>query len=355
MLRLLEQRLSKLAHSVECIVCSKKLSAHRYSLSTKKGSILIVALWSLFFLGALALVLNAHISPQIILASKLKERAKCYYLAKAGVKKTIQIIATDETIGYDALKDFYNDGQFKELGEGEFSIALMDEERKININKASAELLKRLLGIAAGIVGPEASAIADSILDWRDGDNDAREFGAENSYYQGLSPSYPCKNKDFEVIEELLLVKGINRDIFDKIEDVLTIYGQGAVNINTAPRIVLESLGMSSALSQKLIDFRNGDDGIEATEDDFVFDNVFDVASDLRKAENLSQEEIDQLNSVIGGNLVSVASDNFTGKSVGKLKNRPTIPAGFERTYGTSITFVFGRDKKIRYWREEIK
>lgn len=118
------------------------------------------------------------------------------------------------------------------------------------------------------------------------------------------------------------------------------------MNINTAEKIVLESLGMSAILAGKVIHFRNGDDGVEATEDDNVFTNVSAIVDDLRKAEDLSQEEINQLSSDIESGLVSVTSDNFTGKSAGKLKNRAAL---------ASITFVSGRDKKIKFWREEIQ
>ena len=312
----------------------------------RRGSILIVALWALFFLSALALALNAYINPQISLASKLKERAKCYYLAKAGVEKAIQTIAADKTPAYVALKDLQNENEFKEkeLGEGMFNIVVVDEERKININKASFDVMKRFFEIAAGVTDKDASGIADSVIDWRDTDNGTREFGAEDSYYQTLSPPYPCKNKDFEVIEELLLVKGISRENFNKVKYRVTIYGQGAVNINTAERKVLESLGMSGILAAKVINFRNGYDGVEATEDDDVFTNVSAIVDGLRKVEDLSQEEINQLSNAIGSGLISVTSDNFTGKSAGKLKNRAV---------SSNITFVFGRDKKIKCWKEQ--
>lgn len=324
--------------------CLSRLASERFL--TKKGSILIVALWALFFLSALALVLNAYISPQISLASKLEERAKGYYLAKAGVKKAIQAVAADETSGCDTLKSLRNDEEFKnkELGEGLFNINLVDEERKININKAQFDVLKRFFEIAAEVIAKDASGIADCIIDWRDADNNSRELGAENSYYQSLSLPYPCKNKDFEVIEELLLVKGINREIFDKVKDRLTVYGQGAVNINTAEKIVLESLGLSDALAEKVIQFRNGEDGIEASEDDNAFNDISAIVDGLRKAQDLSQDEINQLGNAIGSGLITVSSDNFTGKSTGKFKNRAALSA---------ITFVFGRDKKIKYWKEQ--
>jgi hypothetical protein len=51
--------------------------------------------------------------------------------------------------------------------------------------------------------------IADSIIDWLDSDDTPRTNGAENSYYQALSPSYQCKNGPLDSLEELLLVRGV--------------------------------------------------------------------------------------------------------------------------------------------------
>lgn len=332
----------------------KKLHTPCRLLPANRGSILIVALWSLFFLSALVLALNAFVNPQISLASKLKERARVYYLAKAGVKIAIAAVMNDGIIEdgmpkYDALSDLWsvNDEEFKEkdLGGGVFSVfrypqteyGLVDEERKININEAPVDALKRFFEIAASVPSDDASGIADSIIDWRDTDDNAREFGAENSYYQALSPSYLCKNKNFETIEELRLVRGINEEIFNKIKYSITVYGQGAVNINTADEPALESLGMSGPLAEKVIYFREGGD-------DNVFTDVSTIVDVLGRSENLSKEEISQLSNIAGSGLVTVTSDNFMGKSAGKLKNRSIV---------CGITFVFNRDKKIKYWKEE--
>ncbi len=55
--------------------------------------------------------------------------------------------------------------------------------------------------------------IADAIVDWLDADNDPRPNGAENEYYQQLNPPYRCKNGPIDSIDELLLVKGVTRDL----------------------------------------------------------------------------------------------------------------------------------------------
>jgi type II secretory pathway component PulK len=55
--------------------------------------------------------------------------------------------------------------------------------------------------------------IANSIIDWIDGDDETRAGGAENDYYAGLSPSYRAKNGPLDSIDELLLVKGVTREL----------------------------------------------------------------------------------------------------------------------------------------------
>ncbi|HEO63663.1 MAG TPA: hypothetical protein ENN78_00130, partial [Candidatus Omnitrophica bacterium] len=129
-----------------------------------------------------------------------------------------------------------------------------------------------------------------AIIDWRDeddfvyGEEDfGRARGAENAYYQGLVPPYSCKNKDFEILEELLLVKGVTHKLYygkDEdgkikyaLKDFLTVYGEGSVNINTAPEPVLSALFGEDfkELASKVCAYRRGADGIIGTKDDRWF------------------------------------------------------------------------------------
>ena len=331
---------------------------------TKRGSVLIAVLWSLFFLAALALVINISITPQLGLAAKLRDRVILRYLAKAGVQRAIIEIRADETEKYDALNESwsYNEGAFKEIsltddgycsleylvaaGEGEESekhYGLVDEERKININRASAGVLKQLFETAAEVFSQDAVDIADAIIDWRDEDDEPSENGAESPYYEALENGYSCKNAPFEVLEELRLVKGVTQAVFDKIKDKATVYGRGFVNINTADALVLECLGMSSGLAEKIILFRSGDDGQEATEDDNAFEDIESVVTTLSSAKGLSPVESQELEAAIGGEIIGVRSDNFRGCSFGRFRDEDMF---------LKIVFVINRDEEIRYWRE---
>jgi type II secretory pathway component PulK len=88
---------------------------------------------------------------------------------------------------------------------------LEDESTRLNINAlllaektvpgSGRDMLMFLPGMT--------DEAADSILDWIDEDDEAREFGAEVDYYSTLPMPYAPKNAPLETVEELLLVKGV--------------------------------------------------------------------------------------------------------------------------------------------------
>lgn len=55
--------------------------------------------------------------------------------------------------------------------------------------------------------------IADAMLDWMDADMQPRPAGAESDFYAGLDPPYSPRNGLPECLEELLLVKGVTRQL----------------------------------------------------------------------------------------------------------------------------------------------
>ncbi len=55
--------------------------------------------------------------------------------------------------------------------------------------------------------------VADSILDWVDPDGTPRPFGAEADYYEGLGVPYAPRNGVPQCLEELLLVRGVTRQM----------------------------------------------------------------------------------------------------------------------------------------------
>jgi general secretion pathway protein K len=153
-----------------------------------------------------------------------------------------------------------------DMGQGGCVVRVIDESGKISLNglnDSSGIILKNML-IRQGSSPENTDVIVDSILDWKDADDLHRLSGAENDYYQSLPKPYKAADKDFETLEELILVRGITPEILygtattRGIIPFLTTYGKTArININAAPEEVLAALpGMDAAALDRIMEFR---------------------------------------------------------------------------------------------------
>ena len=128
------------------------------------------------------------------------------------------------------------------------AVTVEDEERKLNLNRlilangnAPDEQRLAVFRKLLSILDIEQS-VADAVVDWLDNDDSARVGGAEISYYLSLPYPYRAKNDLFDTPEELRLVRGVTKEIFEKIKPFVTIHSSGMVNINTAPKEILMAL-----------------------------------------------------------------------------------------------------------------
>ena len=144
------------------------------------------------------------------------------------------------------------------LGDGTFSWRVSDEDGLVNINMAARPLLANLLQQCGLALGAERDTVIDSILDWRDANRDHRLNGAEEDYYRSLDPPYSCKDGPFNVIEELLLVRGVTPRLFaggevdgkkiPGLRDLVSPRAAEQPNRWTAPQAVLEACGLARPL-----------------------------------------------------------------------------------------------------------
>ncbi len=186
------------------------------------GSALIVVLWSVVVLSTMVYSSLRVTRLDLRVAKNFGDRVQARYLALAGIEKAKAVIydvrhggATSSDL-YD--QDLYdNPTEFKEitLGRGTFSVfrgrlasesgseplvyGMLDEERFLDVNRASLEELRKLPDM-----DPE---IAAAIVDWRDSDSKVSDGGAEEEYYGELHPPRFIRNGPFETQREMLLVK----------------------------------------------------------------------------------------------------------------------------------------------------
>ncbi|PKL51774.1 MAG: hypothetical protein CVV37_04695 [Nitrospira bacterium HGW-Nitrospira-1] len=238
----------------------------------QQGVALILVLWVAVLLTAIVTEFAFSMRTEVNITRNFKEHQEAYYAALAGIEQAkIEII--------NAAKIYLNEDGILLLSEDEnpparksrlnnavFSYELIDEERKININSAGPQHLRYIFS-DSGVEDAELDTIVDSILDWRDANDLHRLNGAEEDYYQSLSQPYSCKDGNFDTIEELLLVKGMNTEIlygskkggeqkYKGVADYLTAKSFNVINVNTAGRLVLEAW-FGPAAAENIIAQRN--------------------------------------------------------------------------------------------------
>lgn len=166
--------------------------------------------------------------------------------------------------------------QGKNLGVqgGRFDVVIVDEDAKINVNLAAAGDVITKLRLAAQLnslmMGDQYNplfeqrdrddqftdrlTICGAAIDWADFDEiqfscdprtsaNQQSTANEDSFYQLLKVPYRRKNAAFDSFEELHLVRGFSEDFWSTFVDpepenprkrVMTVWGQGAINVNTA-------------------------------------------------------------------------------------------------------------------------
>lgn len=332
--------------------------------SRKKASILIITLWTLCLLTIFAVHLGYNIRQKIIFIKRLDQISGLRYIAEAGAREASALLDSDEEKSYFALNEAWsnNPGLFKdvEVGSAIFNVCyrdfdpqsgldklrygLIDEERKININKADLNIMTRFFTSFLNLDELEAQGLAASIVDWRDQDNmfSVPQGGAEDSYYRNLQYPYEAKDSDFKMIDELLLVRGFSQDIFERTKDYLTVYGNGRININTATAPVLLALGLSQRLVDCIVAFRKGQDETSGTLDDNIFYSSLDIVPHLSQAFRLSSSEVALLSNITS-ELLTTKSENFTIRSIANSRNRKNR---------LELICVVNLEGKILYWQE---
>lgn len=100
--------------------------------------------------------------------------------------------------------------------------------------------------------------------------------------------------------------------ILDEVKPLVTVYGSGKININTAPEPVLLALGMNASLVNTLVQYRQGNDGKTGTADDNTFATPDEIVSKLNAFQQLSVEDNTQLQNMVAGGIFTVKSSWFT-------------------------------------------
>ena len=257
----------------------------------RRGAILIITLWILAILAILSIGIGGRMGLELKLTGFYRDNVAALYLAEAGIKRSIVILQSEEH-AVDSLNERWScnleeaSPLFKDIKVGDagtFTVSypfydkrvfygFQDEERRVNINNAPKEVISGLISYLDP-ANANAGEIAANIEDWRDADATRADGSPEYNY---AAEGYPRKDALFDSIDEVLLVRGVDQGLFEKIKGYITVYpvaSSAKINVNTASLPVLVALGFSEDDAGAIISRRSGEDGIEGNTDDTPFDS----------------------------------------------------------------------------------
>jgi DNA uptake protein ComE-like DNA-binding protein len=246
-----------------------------HKLRNRQASILLVCLWAIVILSILGMGLTGLVFQEIRFAKAYQVYSFSLPIARAALKTVFYLRQNDPTPNYDTFEElasenslalcannsykYYFVDKIKTIGQGATEqTEIIDEGALINLNTASLDVLKRLPGI-----------------------NDEL---AEKIVNSGLRP-FSCAN-------EVLLVEGMRRENFLLFKDLVTVYGTGKININTARRAVLLALGLDEDTVAAILRFRQehkiqGTDPATNQDLGYGFSDITAILDDLRSFTSL--------------------------------------------------------------------
>ncbi len=240
----------------------------------------MVVLCTIIMLAVLLFTFNEQSRGNLFAVEDLKNSAQALSCAETGLNIAMAALERGDAIYSNGkLRNLLAGREDVDLADGTCSITVAEESSKLNLNllktsegapdRTRIDQMLRLIDLLnrRDFEAPPISyGIVPAIIDWIDSDEETAclpfimnaNLGAESSYYTGLDRPYRARNAPLDTTEELLLIRGITPDIFERIRDYVTVKGEGKININSASKLVIESMSekMDPALAQMIVNRR---------------------------------------------------------------------------------------------------
>jgi len=254
-----------------------------FSTAPRRGFVLITVLLLVVLLTAVLLRFNQAARTHLSTATAHTQRLRARYLARAGLDLALAVLRQNpDPFSNETLCRMLDETTMLHLDGAACEITLACENGKLNVNrlrdKAGRPDRARLdqflnlfdrLNRRASHTPSLGYGIAPALLDWIDPDDhitvlpfvSRANAGAESDYYASFKIPRPCGNRPLETIAELRFVREVPPEWFIPsppaspqappstsdspppiLPDVLTVYGEGLLDLNTAPPLVIQSL-----------------------------------------------------------------------------------------------------------------
>ena len=213
--------------------------AHSGPGRAQSGVALAILLW---FLAAMSILVGGMVY-QARMDIKLAQLQLAQAQAEAAGDGAIQLAMAELSI-------LERDGEFSGRGihRSRFTVGGVDVAVSItpvtgllDLNTASEDLLAVLFAGFEGFGGEDGQALAHNVVEWRT----PRGAGGMAGLDDNVGPEDgTSRGGRFQAIEDLLLVVGVNREIFEGVKDSIYVAKQGQAGVDwlSAPVSVLAAL-----------------------------------------------------------------------------------------------------------------
>jgi general secretion pathway protein K len=233
------------------------------SSTRNRGFVLIVVLSGVLLLSALLFGFSRSTRMDLDRAESLRDSEQAVNRARAGLNVAVAVIRDTNDVYADArLAGLRTTGETLTLADGTCSVRVTEESGRLNLNtlknkngqlnRPAIDQFLRLIDLANrdDPKHPISYELVPAVIDWIDGDDDTTFLsfvqpngqGVEDGYYMSLEAPYHCKNRPMDTLDELQWIKGGSPEILERLRDCLTVTGDRRININAAPKRVIESL-----------------------------------------------------------------------------------------------------------------
>jgi general secretion pathway protein K len=237
-----------------------------------RGGALLAVLWLSAGLAAIALSVSSNVRSETDRVSTSGEGLRASYLASGVLERAILWVQWGYTgqnfPAPDGLPRFWTPNTRRltmRFPSGDAQVEVLPETSKLDINRASADDLYRVVLAVSGDPA-RAQEITDGIVDWR---SPAASPSAFDQFYLTLGPTFRARHASLLEIEELLLVKGMSPELFygnyttgvdgrlyarGGLRDCLSVWGSlGPFDVNTASPVLMEAMGMTPEMAASIV------------------------------------------------------------------------------------------------------
>ena len=181
---------------------------------SRKGVVTILVIWAIAIASIVVAATQVLAFREATIGRESISRVQARWAARAGVETMIAIMEwhkanPDPDDALALARDLESNAlgsvetgtwDIRHFIDGQEWAGPLDENSKLNINVATRMQLLELPNITQDVV--------DSIIDWRDADDQPLQLGAEADYYRNRGQGYEPRNGNFRSIAELELVAG---------------------------------------------------------------------------------------------------------------------------------------------------